>query len=187
MRPIRIFVATRDGQSERIAQQISRRISSRGIDVLLQVLSLETSQDRTLDAALVVVVAVVRYGRHLPEAESLLALFNKNRLPPPLVLISVNLTARKEGRQSARDNPYLRKCIDRHELAPATALAIAGRLDYPKYRWFDRQLIRLIMAMTGGPADGVSTIEYTNWAQVDSVASEIAALAGSSRKLPGRQ
>jgi menaquinone-dependent protoporphyrinogen IX oxidase len=37
-------------------------------------------------------------------------------------------------------------------------------------------MIRLIMAMTGGPADGVSTIEYTNWAQVDSVASEIATL-----------
>jgi menaquinone-dependent protoporphyrinogen oxidase len=93
------------------------------------------------------------------------------------VLISVNLTARKKGRQSARNNPYLRKCIDRHELAPVAAFAIAGRLDYPKYRWFDRQMIRLIMAMTGGPADGVSTIEYTNWAQVDSVAGEIAALA----------
>jgi menaquinone-dependent protoporphyrinogen oxidase len=93
------------------------------------------------------------------------------------VLISVNLTARKEGRQSARDNADLRKFIDRHELAPVAAFAIARRVDYPKYRWFDRQMIRLIMAMTGGPADGVSTIEYTNWAQVDSVASEIATLA----------
>jgi menaquinone-dependent protoporphyrinogen oxidase len=177
MRPIRIFVATRDGQSERIAQQISRRISSRGIDVLLQVLPFETPHDLTLHASLIVVVAAVRYGRHLPEAEAFLALFKKNRSAPPLVLVSVNLTARKEGRQSATDNPYLRKSIDRHELAPAAAFAIAGRLDYPKYRWFDRQMIRLIMAMTGGPADGVSTIEYTSWAQVANVAKEIAALA----------
>jgi menaquinone-dependent protoporphyrinogen oxidase len=177
MRPIRIFVATRDGQSERIAQQISRQISSRGIEVLLQVLPLQTSHDHTLEALLVVLVAAVRYGHHLPEAENFLALFNKNRSPPPLVLISVNLTARKEGRQSATDNPYLRKTIKRHELAPVAAFAIAGRLDYPKYRWFDRQMIRLIMAMSGGPADGVSTIEYTNWAQVANVASEIAALA----------
>jgi menaquinone-dependent protoporphyrinogen oxidase len=175
-----MFVATRHGQSERIAQQISRQISSRGIDVLLQVLSLETPHDRSLDAFLVVVVATVRYGRHLPEAEAFLALLNKNRSPPPLVLVSVNLTARKEGRQSARDNPYLRKSIDRHELAPVAAFAIAGRLDYPKYGWFDRQMIRLIMAMTGGPADGVSTIEYTNWAQVNSVAGEIATLAEST-------
>lgn len=178
MRPIRIFVATRDGQSERIAQQISRQISSRGIEVLLDVLPLQAPHDRTLDSSLVVVVAAVRYGRHLPEAETFLALFNKNRSPPPLALVSVNLTARKEGRQSARDNPYLRKVIDRHKLAPVLAFAIAGRLDYPKYRWFDRQMIRLIMAMTGGPADGVSTIEYTNWAQVDNVASEIASVSG---------
>jgi menaquinone-dependent protoporphyrinogen oxidase len=136
--------------------------------------------DRTLDASLVVVVAAVRYGRHLPEAETFLALFNKNRSPPPLVLVSVNLTARKEGRQSATDNPYLRKAIDRHELAPVAAFAIAGRLNYPNYRWFDRQMIRLIMAMTGGPADGISTIEYTNWAQVNSVAGEIATLAEST-------
>jgi menaquinone-dependent protoporphyrinogen oxidase len=176
MRRIRIFVATRDGQSERIAQQIFRQISSRGIDVLLQVLPLATPHERNSDGSLVVVVAAVRYGHHLPEAETFLALFNKNRSPPPLVLISVNLTARKEGRQSASNNPYLRKSIDRHQLAPVAAFAIAGRLDYPRYRWFDRQMIRLIMVMTGGPADGVSTIEYTNWNQVDSVASEIAAL-----------
>jgi menaquinone-dependent protoporphyrinogen oxidase len=179
MRPIRIFVATRDGQSERIAQQIFRQLSSRGIEVLLRVLTLETPEDRGSDASLVVVVAAVRYGRHLPEAETFLALFNKNRSPPPLVLVSVNLTARKEGRQSASDNPYLRKSIERHQLAPAAAFAVAGRLDYPKYGWFDRQMIRLIMAMTGGPTDGVSTIEYTNWAQVDSVANEIATIAGN--------
>lgn len=41
-------------------------------------------------------------------------------------------------------------------------------------------MIRLIMAMIGGPADGVGTIEYPNWAQVESVASEIATLAGTT-------
>jgi menaquinone-dependent protoporphyrinogen oxidase len=179
MRLIRTFVATRDGQSERIAQQICRQIKSRGIEVSLRLLPLESPLDRGLDVSLVVVVAAVRYGRHLPEAEAFLALFNKNRSPPPLVLVSVNLTARKEGRQSATDNPYLRKSIERHELAPLAAFAVAGRLDYPKYRWFDRQMIRLIMAMTGGPTDGVSTIEYTNWGQVDSIVGEITTIAGN--------
>jgi menaquinone-dependent protoporphyrinogen oxidase len=94
------------------------------------------------------------------------------------VLISVNLTARKEGRQSATDNPYLRKSIERDHLAPVAAVAIAGRLDYPKYRWFDRHMIRLITAMTGGPTDGGSTIEYTKWAEVDNVAAEITTIAG---------
>jgi menaquinone-dependent protoporphyrinogen oxidase len=181
MPPIRIFVATRDGHSERIAQIISRHLSSRGIKVSLQALPLRNRHDIALGSALIVVVAAVRYGRHLREAEAFLALFNKTQSPPPLALVSVNLTARKEGRQSARDNPYLRKVIARHKLDPLVAHAVAGRLEYPKYSWFDRQMIRLIMAMTGGPTDGVSTIEYTNWTQVDNVAGEIASISGYRR------
>ncbi len=177
MRTIQFFVATRDGQSERIAQQISRQLSKAGHETTLTILSLGTSQDRPPDSQFVVIVAAVRYGRHLPEAEAFLSQFNKNDSPPPLALISVNLTARKQGRLSASDNPYLRKVIVRHELAPVVAVAVAGRLDYKKYRWIDRQMLRLIMAMTGGPTDGVSTIEYTDWAQVDRVASEIASVS----------
>jgi menaquinone-dependent protoporphyrinogen oxidase len=173
MPPIRIFVATRDGHSERIAQRISHQISSRGIEVSLHLLPSHIPHDGALDSSLVLVVAPVRYGRHLPEAEAFLALFTKSRSPLPLALVSVNLTARKAGRQSARDNPYLRKVISRYKLNPVVAHAIACRLDYPKYKWFDRQVIRLIMAMTRGPADGASTIEYTNWALVDNVANEI--------------
>jgi menaquinone-dependent protoporphyrinogen oxidase len=180
LRPIRIFVATRDGQSERIAQQIVRQLSSRGHEALLYVLPLEAPHEHPLDSSLVVVVAAVRYGRHLPEAEALLALFKKTDSAPPLALVSVNLTARKEGRQSARDNPYLRKVITRYKLKPVVAHAIAGRLDYPKYGWLDRQMIRLIMAMTGGQTYGVSTIEYTDWDQVDRVASEIASVLGKN-------
>jgi menaquinone-dependent protoporphyrinogen oxidase len=180
MLPIRICVATRDGQSERIAQIIFRHLSTRGIKVSLQVLPLEKKHEIALGSWLIVVVVAVRYGRHLPESETLLALFNKTQSPPPLALVSVNLTARKEGRQSARDNPYLRKVIARYKLNPVVAHAVAGRLDYPKYRWFDRQMIRLIMAIAGGPTDGVSTIEYTNWAQVENIASEIASVSGST-------
>src|ERR1700722_16515195 len=116
MSPIRIFVSTRDGQSDRIAQNIVRQVSDQGLEVLLYTLAKETSQyhDHILDSSFVVGVAAVRYGRHLPEAETFLSLFKKSGSPPPLALISVNQTARKEGRQSARDNPYLHKVIDRH-------------------------------------------------------------------------
>lgn len=176
MCPIHVFVATRDGQSERIAQRIARQLSRHGLDPALTILTVGASHERPSNSTFAVVVAAVRYGRHLPEAETFLSQFNKKRSPPPLALISVNLTARTPGRQSANDNPYLRKIIARYELEPIVAAAVAGRLDYQRYRWIDRQMIRLIMAMTGGPTDGVSTIEFTSWAQVDSVADEIARL-----------
>jgi menaquinone-dependent protoporphyrinogen oxidase len=127
-------------------------------------------------SGLVVVVAAVRYGRPLPEADQFLASYGALRDPPPLVLLSVNLTARKPGKDTVEGNVYLRKSIARHRLVPTLALAIAGRLDYSRYGWLDRQLIRFIMKLTGGPTDPTTCVDFTPWDVVDDVALRIAAL-----------
>ncbi len=174
-RSMHIFYATRDGQSRRIAVRIADRLGAQRIAAApydlagaLPTLS-GLGQQR-----LIVLVASVRYGRHLPEAERFLTLYGQLPAPIPLVVFSVNLTARKPGKQSAGDNGYLRKLIARHHLQPALAAAIAGRLDYPRYRWRDRQIIRLIMLLTGGPTDPSACIEYTSWEAVDDLAARIA-------------
>jgi menaquinone-dependent protoporphyrinogen oxidase len=113
----------------------------------------------------------------LKEAEELLTLYGQVSPAPPLALASVNLTARKPGKDTAEGNAYLRKWIIRRQLKPALATAIAGRLDYPRYGWLDRQMIRLIMKMTGGPTDPQAQVEYTSWEAVDRFASAIADLA----------
>jgi menaquinone-dependent protoporphyrinogen oxidase len=182
-----IFYATRDGQSRRIAERISNRLAEVGIAALPRDLAGTAPTPSSLTGArLVVVVAAVRYGRPLPEAEQFLAGYGALRGPPPLVLLSVNLTARKPGKDTAEGNAYLRKSIARHQLAPALALAIAGRLDYSRYRWLDRQLIRFIMKLTGGPTDPKTCIEFTPWDVVDGIASRIAELHGCAH-VPGRQ
>lgn len=129
---------------------------------------------------LVVVVAAVRYGRHLPVAERFFAAYRELLAQAPLVFVSVNLTARKPGKDTAEGNRYLGKTVARHRLKPALATAVAGRLDYPHYGWFDRQIIRLIMKMTGGPTDPRSCVEFTAWAAVDEIASRIAGLHEAS-------
>ena len=95
----------------------------------------------------------MRYGKHLPEADRFLAAYRSLASPPPLALASVNLTARKPEKTTATGNAYLRKTIARHRPAPALAVAFAGRLDYRRYSWRDRQIIRFIMLLTGGPTD----------------------------------
>lgn len=132
---------------------------------------------RLADADLIVLVAAVRYGRHLPQADQLLATYGKLATHPPLVLLSINLTARKPGKRSPEGCAYLRKSIRKHRLTPILAEAIAGRLDYPRYRWGDRQAIRFIMMLTGGPTDPSTQVEFTDWEQVDSLAQRIAKLA----------
>ena len=127
-------------------------------------------------ASVVVLVAAVRYGRHLPEAERFLAAYRALGSPPPLAFASVNLTARKPGKTSATGNAYVRKLIARNRLTPALAVAFAGRLDYRRYGWRDRQIIRFIMLLTGGPTDPDTCIEYTSWLAVDEFAARVAEL-----------
>jgi len=124
----------------------------------------------------IVVVAAVRYGRHLAEADRFLMRHANRPSAAPLVLLSVNLTARKPGKASPEGNPYLRKIIRRRRLKPVLAAAIAGRLDYPRYHWFDRMMIRFIMLLTGGPTDPGVRVEFTDWDQVDGLARRIAGL-----------
>jgi menaquinone-dependent protoporphyrinogen oxidase len=172
---MRLFYATRDGQARRIAERISRRLAEFAVAADLQNLAESEPEPLTLQGKTpVVLVAAVRYGRHLPEADRFLARYKTLAAPAPLVLLSVNLTARKPGKSTPENNAYLRAIIRKHGLQPAIASAIGGRLDYPRYRWFDRQMIRFIMTLTGGPTDPTAQVEFTDWDQVDGLARRLA-------------
>jgi len=172
-----LLYATRDGQSRRIAEHIAAWLAASEITVRPQDLACAVPAPADLAAAgLVVVVAAVRYGRHLPQAERFFSVLGAVPTRVQLVLLSVNLTARKPGKDTEAGNPYLRKAIARHRLEPVLAAAVAGRLDYKRCGWLDKQMIRLIMRMTGGPTDPQTCIEFTVWKQVDEIARRIARL-----------
>jgi menaquinone-dependent protoporphyrinogen oxidase len=174
---VQLYFATRDGQAQRIATRIAARLDERGIAAASTNLAATMPTPAMLaEASLVVLIAAVRYGKHLPEADQMLAAYATLPAPPPLALASVNLTARKPGKDTAEGNAYLRKSIARHRLHPVAAAAIAGRLDYARYRWLDRQMIRFIMKLTGGPTDPNACVEYTSWEAVDALAARIAAI-----------
>ena len=178
---MQLFYASRDGQSRRIAERIAARLAERGIPVLPRDLATAMPSPHLLgEARLIVAVAAVRYGKHLREAERFLALYRTLNPPPPLVLLSVSLVARKPGKDTAEGNIYLRKSIARHRLNPALAMCFAGRLDYARYGWLDKQIIRLIMRLTGGPTEPDACVEYTAWDVVDDVARRIAELCNRS-------
>ncbi len=175
---IAVYYATRDGQAQRIAEHICRRLNDGGtLSAPRNLLPVLPPHAELAQAPLIVLVAAVRYGKHLPEADRFLSAYRALPAPPPLALASVNLSARKAGKTTGTGNPYLRKTIARHRLAPTAAVAFAGRLDYRRYSWRDRQIIRFIMLLTGGPTDPATSIEYTAWSAVDEFADRIAALA----------
>lgn len=181
MRPICVVYASHDGHAERIAFRVGARLKARlgAAGAPVETRRLDEAGTPPEDAALVVLVGAIRYGYHLKPAR-LFARAWGNRTEPPLAVISVCLTARKANRRTAADNPYLRAFLRRHDLAPAASIAVAGKLDYPRYTWFDRAMIRLIMLMTGGPTDPKTVVEYTDWDAVDGFADDLARRYGPS-------
>ena len=68
---IPIFVASRDGQAERIALHMATRLRERSTPVAVHVLTpAGPSPPIEANAPIVILVAAVRYGKHLPEAET---------------------------------------------------------------------------------------------------------------------
>lgn len=178
-----LYYASHDGQSRRIARRIAGRLAELDIAATPQDLAeVAPSAADLAQAPLVAAVLAIRYGKHLAQSQRLIDAYRACSSPPPLALASVCLTARKAGKDTAVGNVYLRKFLARNRLAPALAVAIAGRLDYPRYRFFDRWAIRFIMLMTGGPTDPTTTVEFTDWAKVDAFADEIARLHAQARK-----
>ncbi|SNY91108.1 menaquinone-dependent protoporphyrinogen oxidase [Cohaesibacter sp. ES.047] len=175
---IAIYFASQDGQAAKVAAFIGEQIEQTGPCVTVSDLNAGTPSDITLDRAdVVVVVAAIRYGRHLKPAERFLSYHEAALSQKKLVLISVNLTARKPEKRSIERSIYLQKWVARYPtLSPVLVRAVAGRLDYPRYSRFDRFMIRLIMSITKGPTDPTSTIEFTDWDEVGELASEIAAI-----------
>lgn len=94
----------------------------------------------------------------------------------PTAFFSVNIVARKAEKSRPETNPYVRKFLARTSWRPTCLAVFAGRLDYPHYRFFDRQMIRFIMWITKGPTDPSTVIEYTDWRAVDAFAREICAI-----------
>lgn len=178
---MQLFYASRDGQAQRIAIRIAEQLATHGIVVAPRDLTVAQPSTAELELGatpLVAAVLAVRYGKHLPEGIAFIERFQQLDRPPPLALASVNLTARKPGKDTAEGSVYLRKLIARHGLKPVLATAFAGKLDYPRYSFFDKHIIRFIMLLTGGPTDPTTVVEYTDWTKVDAFADAIAERLG---------
>lgn len=177
---IAIYFASHDGQTGRIVARIAEHLATQKIETSLTDLSIGTSTPVDTQADLVLLAAAIRYGVHLRSARSFLARLRSEVPDDRIAVISVNLTARKPGRQTAEGNVYLRSWLKRTGLRPAMAFAVAGRLDYPAYRWYDRLMIQAIMTLSGGPTNRDTVVDYTDWAEVEKLAAELATLIKSA-------
>ncbi|MCL2652402.1 MAG: menaquinone-dependent protoporphyrinogen IX dehydrogenase [Propionibacteriaceae bacterium] len=170
-----VIHSSRFGQSTKIAQAIVDEMAACGVDSDLQALSATTAPDPDRHDA-VALVASVRYGHFDANAPKFLAAHRAWIDAHPSLLVTVSLTARTEAKRDPAVHTYTKKFLEETTWVPTRTEVVAGMLDYPSYKIWDRLAIQLIMTMTKGPTDPKTVIEYTDWDRVKEVADEFAKL-----------
>lgn len=175
MANILIAYSTTDGHTARICRRLQQVIESQGHAVtVVPVADADTLDLQAFDT--LVIGASIRYGKHSPQVTDFIRRHAAVLDSKPNAFFSVSIVARKPDKNQPDTNPYLRKFLQQISWKPRLLAVFAGRLDYPHYRFFDRQMIRMIMLLTHGPTDPTAVIEFTDWQQVEAFGRRIAAL-----------
>ena len=166
MSRILIIYSTTDGHTRKICRRLCQVVEQQGHQITS--ISIDDESDVDLESFdKIILGASIRYGKHHKKVYEFI---NKNEQllnSKPNAFFSVNVVARKPEKNQPETNPYLKKFLKQISWQPKELAVFAGKIDYKKYRFLDRQIIRLIMRMTRGPTDLETVVEFTNWKQVE--------------------
>lgn len=175
MTRILLLYQTTDGHTRTICERIARVMPAKAEVTLANLDAIAQPVDALLSSQDVVVIgASIRYGKHRPQVAAFLSDCRAVLENKKTALFSVSIVARKPTRNTPDNNPYLQKLLRQIGWRPELLAVFAGRLEYPRYRFWDRLMIRLIMKLTGGPTDPGGTYEFTDWQRVEAFAASIA-------------
>ncbi len=169
MTKIIIIYSTTDGHTRKICTRLQQVIENQNHHVSLVSIQDTSSIDLNLFDK-IILGASIRYGKHHPEVYDFITANAHILSNKPNAFFSVNLVARKPGKNHPETNPYLKRFLSQIAWQPEKLAVFAGKLDYQKYSFWDRHIIRLIMWITRGPTDLKTKLEYTNWSEVEEFA-----------------
>lgn len=176
MARILIAYSTVDGHTLKICGRLKQSLERMGHAATL----VEIGQETRIDPAScdqIVVGASIRYGKHRPAVYRFIEA-NRHALEQrPGAFFSVNVVARKRGKDTPESNPYIKAFRRRTTWAPREVAVFAGKLDYPRYGFLDREVIRFIMWLTSGPTDPTTSVEFTDWQAVEEFAQRLSRMA----------
>ena len=166
-----IIYSTTDGHTKIICERIKNFLKDGN---LVEILSLEDAKKVDLsNFKKIVIGASIRYGKHSKELYKFIN-SNKNILDQKKsAFFSVNVVARKPEKNTAETNPYINKFLKISKWKPNKISVFAGKVDYPKYNFFDKYIIKFIMFITKGPTDTTQSYEFTDWSKVDDFSKEL--------------
>ncbi|EPN8531579.1 menaquinone-dependent protoporphyrinogen IX dehydrogenase [Vibrio fluvialis] len=160
-----LLYSSREGQTQKIIRTIAGQLEGYECDIrnLHDCASLDlAAYDKVL------IGASIRYGHLNKKLYEFIARHLTKLQQSKAAFFCVNLTARKEdqGKDTPEGSVYIQTFLKKSPWQPELIGVFAGALYYPRYRFFDKMMIRLIMTLTGGETDTTKEVEYTNWEKV---------------------
>ena len=160
-----IIYSSTDGQTKIICEKIISFSKNREF---IKLISLKEANDFDLMSYDDIVIgASIRYGKHNKDLYKFIATNKKILEKKRSAFFSVNVVARKPEKNTPKTNPYMQKFLKISSWQPNKLAVFAGKVDYPKYSFFDKHIIRLIMFITKGPTDTSRSFEFTDWSKVE--------------------
>ena len=166
-----IIYSTTDGQTKLICERIKNLSKFKNETKLLEIDKAVKEDIQPYE--FIIIGASIRYGKHNPSVFNFVNKNIENLNKKKSVFFSVNVVARKPEKNLPETNPYIKKFLKLSKWNPSKKAVFAGKIDYPKYGFFDKQIIKLIMFITKGPTDTSKSYEFTDWSKVDDFAREI--------------
>ena len=168
---ILILYSSIDGHTKNICSFISNKLKKNHIIEMSEIDKDEKIKFYFYD--FIIVGASIRYGTY---RKSFLKFINDNYLElqnTKNAFFSVNVVARKKEKNSINTNPYIKKFYKLSKWKPNTVEVFAGKLDYPKYNFINKNIIKFIMWITNGPTQTDVAVDFTNWNDVEKFANKI--------------
>lgn len=171
-----VFFATTQGQAGRVARALARRLCERGLEAEAIDLAREGARERGWERVRGVALCASVHVRGHQRSARRFALRQCEALGAvPSLFVSVCLAIRSERpaeREEAR--AIARSFGEKTGWRPDRSVCVAGRLAYTSYGPLVRFVMKRIAAAEGGSTDTSRDHEYTDWAEVDRLADDLA-------------
>ena len=169
-----ILYGTFDGQTRKIACALSQTMRSLHVDADL-VNAREQLDPNPEDYDAVIVAAPVRRGTYQPAVRRWVKAHAAALARRPAAFVSVCLgVLEKSPKTDAVLAGIVQAFAKETGWQPPVTKVVAGALQYTKYNWFIRWVMRRIVARAGGDTDTSRDYEYTDWKDLELFAREFA-------------
>ena len=166
-----IIYSSIDGHTKAICEHIINFSNDKN---LVKIISLnDVSEINLSDFNKIVIGASIRYGKHSKQLYKFIDTHKDMLDKKESTFFSVNVVARKPEKNTPATNPYIKKFLKISKWKPKKIEVFAGKVDYPKYNFVDKYIIKFIMLITNGPTDTSQSYEFTDWSKVEVFAKEL--------------